>query len=74
MIKTAVDELNKIHTDPEALRFYEAARKRELDYNSDIRAARREGIQQGRRLAGKLMERQLIINNMLKKGYTLSKM
>ena len=40
----------------------EAARKWELDYKSGISAAKEEGIQE---------VIQLVINNMLKKGYTL---
>ena len=52
----AVDELNKIQTDSKVLKLYEAARKWELDYNTGISAAKKEGIQQGM---------QLIINNML---------
>ena len=62
VIRAAVDELDKIRNDPEARRQYEAARKQKLDYNSGISAAERRGMQRGI---------QLVINNMLKEGYTL---
>ena len=100
VIKAAVDELNKMQTDPEALKLYEAARKRELDYKSAISAAERRGMQRGIRKGIQLgiqlgiqkgiqkgiqrgiqlgiqegiqLGRQLVINNMLEKGYTLDK-
>ncbi|MCL0062554.1 hypothetical protein M1N52_04215 [Thermodesulfovibrionales bacterium] len=66
MIKAAVDEL----TTSEALKSYEVARKWELDYNDGVSAARKGGIQQGIQ-QGRREERQLVINNMLKEGYTL---
>ena len=64
-VKTIVDELNKMQTDPEVLKLYEAARKWELDYNTDIEVAKKEGIQRGIQQGT-----QLIINNILEKDYT----
>ena len=70
MIRTAVHEL----TNPEVLELYEMARRWELDCNDGISVARgegrQEGIQQGRQ-QGIQEGMLLIINNMLKKGYTL---